>query len=129
MMNENKLEPQATQKSGEQRKCRVISAYEVAYPDPLIIKVGEELTVGANDTQWPGFVWCTNKAGQGGWVPESYFERMGNIGIVRYDYEATELAASVNEELIMGTEASGWIWCTNQRGQSGWIPADNVEKL
>src|SRR5262245_55170016 len=111
------------------RKCRVVSAYEAAYPDPLIIKMGEELTVGANDTQWPGFVWCTKNAGQGGWVPESYLERRGEVGVARRDYAATELTASVGEALSMGVEESGWIWCTNQRGQSGWIPADNVELL
>jgi hypothetical protein len=31
--------------------------------------------------------------------------------------------------LIMGKEESGWIWCTNQERQSGWVPVDHVEKL
>ena len=45
------------------------------------------------------------------------------------DYEATELSVSVGEELIMGKEESGWIWCTNQDGESGWVPAEHVERL
>jgi uncharacterized protein YgiM (DUF1202 family) len=105
----------------------VIKAYERAYAEPLVIKVGETLTVGANDTQWPGFVWCTNQAGRGGWVPESYFERRGEVGVVLCDYEATELSARVGEALTLHQEESGWFWCTNQQGQRGWIPADNLE--
>ena len=29
----------------------------------------------------------------------------------------------------MGTQESGWIWCTDQAGQSGWVPAENVERI
>jgi hypothetical protein len=61
--------------------------------------------------------------------PEKYVERRGDTGIALCDYEATELSVSVGEELRMGKEESGWIWCTNQKGQSGWVPADHVERL
>lgn len=111
-------------KPGE--KCRVSLAYETAYPDPLIIKTGEKLIVGQNDTQWPGWVWCTNQSGKSGWMPASYLDRTGNQGVARRDYDATELSASAGEELVVGYEESGWIWCTNRLGQSGWIPLDNV---
>jgi hypothetical protein len=43
------------------------------------------------------------------------------------DYEATELSVSVDEKLVVtGEEESGWVWCTNQTGQSGWVLWDNV---
>ena len=51
------------------------------------------------------------------------------MGIALCDYEATELSVSVGEELRMGKEESDWIWCTNQKGKSGWVPADHVEEF
>ncbi len=111
------------------QRCRVITAYEMAYPDPLILQAGEEITVGQNDTQWPAYIWCTNQAGKGGWVPESYIERRGERGLARRAYAAIELSASVGEELVIGDEEGGWLWCTNQQNRSGWIPADNVEVI
>jgi len=116
-------------RTAKQRTCRAISEYQSAYPDPLIISAGEELMIGEKESGWSGWVWCTNQGGESRWVPEKYVERKGDTGIARYDYEATELSVSVGEELVMGKGESGWIWCTNQKGQSGWVPADDVEKL
>lgn len=31
----------------------------------------------------------------------------------------------VREDLMIHMEESGWFWCANQRGQSGWIPAEH----
>jgi hypothetical protein len=109
--------------------CRVISAYQSAYPDPLVIKVGEELTVGEKESEWSGWVWCTNQNGKGGWVPKKYVKHKGDIWVARFDYDATELSVDIGEELIMGYEESGWIWCANQQGQHGWVPADHLEIL
>jgi uncharacterized protein YgiM (DUF1202 family) len=112
-----------------QPTCCVVVEYQSAYPDPLVVKAGEELTIGEKKSGWSGWIWCTNRNGKSGWVPEKYVTRKGDTGTVLHDYASTELSVSVGETLIMGQEESGWIWCTNQKGQSGWVPADNVEKL
>src|SRR6185295_18560983 len=117
-MSENRFKPG--------QKCGVSLAYEAAYLDPLLVKAGETLTVGQNDTQWPGWVWCTNQAGVSGWMPQNYLDRSGSRGVARRDYDATELSAGVGEEVVVGYEESGWIWCTHQRGQSGWLPIAHV---
>jgi hypothetical protein len=109
------------------QRCRVTSAYQAAYPDPLVIKVGERLQIGDRATDWPGWLWCINELGKSGWAPASYVDRRERIGLARRDYDATELSAQVGEELVVGYAESGWLWCTNRAGQSGWIPADNVE--
>ena len=109
--------------------CRVAREYQSPYSEPLAISAGEELTIGEKESSWSGWVWCTNRDGKSRWVPEKYVERKGNSGTALYDYEATELSVSVGEELTMGQVESGWIWCTNQRGQSGWVPADHVEEF
>jgi hypothetical protein len=105
-------------KNNQQQICRVISEYQSPYSEPLVISAGEELAIDEKESEWSGWIWCTN---------QKYVERKGDIAIALCDYEATELSVSVGEELVMGKEESGWIWCTNQKGQSGWVPADHVE--
>ena len=109
--------------------ARVIAAWQVTYSDPLTLRAGEEVTVGKHDTEWPGWVWCTNRAGKGGWVPEQYIEEHGSEGAARYDYTAVELAVNVGDELLVGQRINGWVWCTNANGQSGWVPERNLEMI
>jgi hypothetical protein len=109
--------------------CRVISAYQSTHPDPLVIKVGEELIAGKKDSKWSGWLWCTNQNGKSGWVPQKYVELKGDFCVARFDYDGTELSVDIGEELTMSYEESGWIWCTNQQGQYGWVPADHLEIL
>jgi uncharacterized protein YgiM (DUF1202 family) len=106
---------------------RVIAAYKSAYPEPLVVRAGEPLTIGQKESEWPGWLWCTTQEGKSRWVPESYVERQGDSGIARCHYEATELSVEAGEELIVGREESGWLWCTNQAGQSGWVPAEHLQ--
>jgi hypothetical protein len=108
------------------QRCRVISEYRSAYPEPFVVRPGEELAISERESEWSGWLWCTNRRGQSRWVPEAYVLRQGKMCIVLRDYDATELTVHVGEELIMGQVVSGWIWCTNQEGQSGWVPAEHL---
>jgi len=107
-----------------QPTCRVLADYRVSYPDPLVVSAGDELSVGKKDPEYPGWVWCTNSSGKGGWLPDDCIELAGENA--RYDYAATELSATVGEELVMSKEKSGWAWCTNRNGESGWLPLANL---
>jgi hypothetical protein len=109
-----------------QRVYRVISDYQAAYPDPLVITAGEELTIAVKESEWRGWLWCTNQSGDSRWVPEAYVRRQGNVCIALRDYDAAELSVRAGEELVGDREESGWIWCTNRAGQSGWVPAQNL---
>jgi uncharacterized protein YgiM (DUF1202 family) len=93
------------------------------------MKAGEKLQVGERDTMWPAFVRCKIKEGNEGWVPESFIERDGDVGIARVDYSAVELTVISGDTMILEKETGGWYWATNEAGWSGWIPADNVEIL
>jgi hypothetical protein len=113
-----------------QSRCRVIKPYRTEYDDPLIVKVGEPLTVGGRDTQWTGWIWCWNAAGKGGWVPErglAFTNDAGTTATMQRDYDATELDAHTGDTLTIEFEESGWLWCVNASGKAGWIPAENVE--
>ena len=109
------------------KKCRVIEDYISPYTEPWIMAKGEILTVGEKDTEWTGWIWCTNKEGESRWVPENYLEIDGNSGKAKQDYNSTELSVKVGEELIFEKEEAEWYWCTNQAGKSGWVPIKNVQ--
>jgi hypothetical protein len=81
------------------------------------------LTAGEKESEWPGWIWCTNRCGESRWVPEAYLLKQGEDCIAFRDYDATELTVRTGEDLLVGEEVSGWTWCTNQAGQSGWVPA------
>ena len=107
-------------------KYRVIADYQSPYMEPFFIPKGERLQIGERDSDWPGWVWCTNAEGISRWVPESYIHRDGNKGQAVRDYEATELSVKVGEQLTGEQEESGWVWCTNQAGLSGWVPKNKL---
>ncbi|MCK4381341.1 MAG: hypothetical protein KAW51_09415 [Candidatus Lokiarchaeota archaeon] len=109
------------------KKCRVIEKYESPYIDPLLIAKGEILTIGEKESEWSGWIWCTNKDGESRWVPENYLEIHGNSGKAKHDYNSTELSVKVGEELIIEKEEAEWYWGTNQAGKSGWVPIKNVQ--
>ena len=106
------------------RPYRVIADYDSPYTEPYCLKKGETVQVGRRDDEWPGWVWCTNAAGESRWVPEAY---LGSNGLVLRNYESTELEVKAGEVVTAIIEESGWLWCTNQSGQSGWVPQKVVE--
>jgi hypothetical protein len=105
---------------------RVISDYQSPFPTPLRVGKGQELAIGSRESEWPGWIWCTAPDGQSGWVPESYVARRGDRARVLRGYDASELSVRAGEEVAAGIEESGWIWCTNQEGQVGWVPAKHL---
>jgi hypothetical protein len=107
---------------------RVTKAYQRAYPDPLTLSAGEEVTLGRRDDEWVGWVWCTDRAGTSGWAPERWIEQHGDTGQMRRDYTAAELTAEVGEILTVELEESGWLWAVNPQGERGWIPVAHVEE-
>ena len=114
--------------TGEGSSYRVMTDYRAAYPDPIVMSAGETLRVGEIDPEYDGWVWCTGRTGKSGWVPQAYIEQRGETGVALRDYDATELSVQAGEELSASDEESGWVWATNSHGQSGWVPAENVER-
>lgn len=102
------------------RSYQVIADYNSPYTEPFFLKKGETVQIGRRDDEWPGWVWCTNAAGESRWTPDAYLCSDGQVG---RDYEATELAVKKGDVVTAVHEESGWLWCTNQSGRSGWIPA------
>ena len=114
-------------KAHVERVCRVIIDYDTPFPNPLVLRAGQEVAVGDRESEWPGWIWCTTSEGNSGWVPENYVTRQGETANLRRDYDATELSVRTGEELVVKVEESGWLWCENRPGQQGWVPANHVE--
>lgn len=108
-------------------RCQVISDYQSTCPDPLLIAKGEILTIEKKESKWKGWVWCNNQSGKGGWVPENYIEKLHDKYKALKDYNATELTVKTGEVLIISYEESSWVWVTNENGEKGWIPLENVQ--
>jgi hypothetical protein len=107
--------------------CVVVAEYQAAYPDPLVMRAGEVLAIGEKESEWGGWLWCTNQQGASRWVPEAFVEQRGATCVMLRDYDATELSVHVGEELVVEQETADWFWCTNCRGQSGWVPKENLD--
>ena len=112
------------------RQCyRVKKDYVSPYPNALEIRVGETLAVSDKKSEWAGWLWCTNSDRRSGWIPESRVERTGDRCRVLRDFTTRELSVRIGERLVAEREESGWLWCVNERQQSGWVPQDHLEEL
>jgi uncharacterized protein YgiM (DUF1202 family) len=107
----------------------VIADYRSAYPDPIVLCVGDEVTIEDRESEWTGWIWCATLKGKSGWVPESYIQRGGSSGTALRNYDATELSVTKGEQLTILEEVSSWYWCQTENGCLGWVPKQNVEAV
>lgn len=110
------------------QRVRVVESYVAQYTNPVQFSTGDPLSVGHRDHQWPGYVWCTDKAGRSGWAPDSYLAMTGeHQAKALRDYDATEITVTRGEVLEVLDEAGGWLLCSTSSGLRGWVPAEHVE--
>jgi hypothetical protein len=105
----------------------IVIEEHIARSGPVLVgQAGERLRRGRVDTAWPGWIWCENGAGVGGWAPEPFLDLQEEWATLRRDYDATELTAVEGDRLSLQEEVSGWWWATGTGGVQGWIPAAKV---
>jgi hypothetical protein len=114
-------------------RYHVIADYQASNPDPFSVAAGETFQISEKVYYWNGnptwvWIWCTDQRGKNGWVPKNIiiFDPNGTTGIARSTYTATELTVVIGDELVAHQEESGWVWCTNQQGKSGWVPLEHL---
>lgn len=76
-----------------------------------------------------GLVYSASARGRSGWVPESWLRIGADTCTLLQDYDAVELSVSEGEVLAGSVVAEGWLWATDQHGQSSWVPLDCLEEL
>ncbi|MGZ3693332.1 MAG: SH3 domain-containing protein [Bdellovibrionota bacterium] len=106
----------------------VKSDYVVAYPNPIILKTGDAVTIEKWETnpEWLGWAFCVGAKGIKGWVSEKYLRVNGTEAIVVADYNATELGVSAGELVTSHKEEFGWAWVENSIGKQGWVPLQTL---
>ena len=101
---------------------RVLRSYTALYPDPITVRAGERVSVGADDPEFPGWRWCTASDRRGGWVPEQFLQQEGLEALMVRDYTARELSVRAGVEVLVQDRICGWMWVTDTDGNEGWIP-------
>ncbi|MEJ2277267.1 MAG: SH3 domain-containing protein [Candidatus Lokiarchaeota archaeon] len=109
------------------KKCKVIEEYKTPYTEPLIFNEGETVEIGKKESEWEGWIWCTNKSCESRWIPKNYLEISGKKGKLNRNYEATELSVKKGEVLQIEDEEAQWFWVKNENGSRGWVPIKNVK--
>ena len=110
----------------------IVADYAASNADPIAFAQGEAVVVSDRVDAWAGnpawlWVWCTDARSKSGWVPAAYIQRRGEASVALREYRADELTVRAGEEVAVGADESGWLWCSNQHGHSGWVPRDHVE--
>jgi len=113
-----------------QTTYRVVEAYHRSNDDPIVLHRGDPVKVGrefTDDPGWPGWIWCENTAGQGGWVPKRLLKIMGSHGTALADYTARELSIQPEERLMVDKILNGWAFARRLDGDTGWVPMRNLQ--
>lgn len=107
----------------------VLENYEVAYPNPIRLFVGDKVQVTKRETNpdWLGWVFCIDKNGVSGWVSETYLNIQGSTADVLRNYDATELSVKAGENVYCQKEEFGWAWVRNEQNLEGWVPIKNLK--
>jgi len=86
------------------QRYQVIKDYQTCYPDPIILKKGEEILYGKEDTQYPNWIFCKSIISKKeGWVPKQILsspDAVSSKAIVLQDYSAHELTVNKGELLV-----------------------------
>ena len=106
---------------------KVMKNHKSEFQVPLVAMKGDVVEGLERETEWEGWLWCVNREGKNGWVPEHYVSRNQNVCTLTVDYDATELTVEEGETLEIHKREAGWWWCVNRAGLAGWVPEENLE--
>jgi len=111
-------------------KARVIRPWTRSYDNPLRVQAGEMVTIGRGDREYPGWVWCEDETGLGGWLPQEIVgpAAPGDDAQARRDFDTREMSVAEGEEVTIIARQSGWAMCRDEAGEEGWVPLDCLEE-
>lgn len=110
-------------------QARVIRDYHTQYANPIRFAIGEIVTLGARDTEWPAFIWTITADGNAGWAPFDWLKPLGDDRAeAMRDYSAQELDVAIGDDVVLRHELGGWWWCSHADGRCGWVPVEHLER-
>jgi hypothetical protein len=108
---------------------RVIKSYQTPFPDPLEAKAGARLRFERKETEWEGWLWCTDASGKSAWVPENWLTLEEGSCVLQRDYAARELSVAAGELLTAELVESDWIFGSRANGERGWVPLNHLSPV
>jgi hypothetical protein len=110
-------------------KYQVIKEHKASFTYAMLTVEGDEISVGREDPEMPGWYWCKDKKGVEAWIPTTHISIKGTQGRVTQDYNSNELNAEAGEIVQYLGESLGWIECLNKDWRYGWMPVDKLELI
>lgn len=90
------------------------------YPNPISFDVGESLSIGELDTEFPNWVRVRTVDGNEGWAPTQYIDFESSTA-TQY-YSAYELNVNIGDCVNVLFELNEWFMVECSTGKPGWIP-------
>lgn len=96
------------------------------YPNPVSFEPGDRLDVGAEDTEFPGWVRIIDPVGNEGWAPLEYIQLSEHhtTAVALKAYSAKELDVEPGDRLTVNYEHCQWCWVEHADKGAGWVPQD-----
>jgi hypothetical protein len=113
----------------EHSRWRAVKDHTPESSEPLCAAEGDLLRFERRPTEWEGWLWCTDRKGLKGWVPEHWVAIEGDSCRMTRDYTSLELPVSRGEVLVVRETESGWAWAVGPEGRQGWVPLRCLERL
>ena len=116
----------------QQNRYLVIEPYPSPYPNPMIFRKGERITIGkefTDDPDWKDWLWCRGDNNYQAWVPKQFIDIAGKKGIMNRDYNALELSIGPGERLTVYEAVNGFGWAVKDTGEKGWVPMKNLSAI
>ncbi|MFN2243327.1 MAG: SH3 domain-containing protein [Anaerolineae bacterium] len=112
-----------------QETYRVIEPYETPFADPLKAKAGGRLRFERKETEWEGWLWCTDASGKSAWVPENWLRFEEGTCVLQRDYSSRELTVSAGELIAVEFVESDWVLGFRENGERGWVPLNHLSPV
>jgi hypothetical protein len=109
---------------------KIIQPYTKQYSNPIILKVGDVVFLGKEETEekWKGWIWAElENQINAGWVPKQIIELSadGKRGTIIKKYSAKELTVQINDQVELLETLNGCCWVKNNKTkEEGWIPSE-----
>jgi hypothetical protein len=99
------------------------------FQNAITLKVGDVVKIDlTRGSHWLGNVFCTLPDGNSGWVTKWAFENLeGSEAIVEQNYCSVELGTEIGDVLEGYANTQTATWCSNAKGESGWVSFDCLE--
>ncbi|MGQ7249804.1 SH3 domain-containing protein [Halomonas sp. V046] len=115
---------------GENMELVATQKHVSEYPNPFYLKQGDKVALGVIDDEYPNWIFITSNAGEQGWAPVQYIEKIegSSEGILLQDYDNVELNTVIGEKLSVLFELNSWYRVSSSTGEKGWVPVHSVQR-